>query len=105
MKTATKKRYSAEFKTQAVGLVSLGSPVPKVAEDLGVGRSLLYGWVQKHTQAADLGSGGLRAAGEEAAADEVRRLRAENAHLKLENDILKKAAIILGTKTLPEVVR
>jgi transposase-like protein len=27
-------------------------------------------------------------------------LRRENAHLQLENDILKKAAVILGSKTL-----
>jgi transposase-like protein len=40
----------------------------------------------------------LRAGGEEPGADELRRLRRENAHLKLENDILKKAAVILGTK-------
>ena len=31
-------------------------------------------------------------------ADELRRLRREIASLKLENDILKKAAVILGTK-------
>ena len=35
---------------------------------------------------------------EEPEADELRRLRRENANLKLENDILKKAAVILGTK-------
>jgi transposase-like protein len=29
----------------------------------------------------------------------LRRLRREITHLKLENDILKKAAVILGTKT------
>jgi transposase-like protein len=28
-------------------------------------------------------------------------LRRENAHLKLENDILKKAAVILGTVAQP----
>lgn len=105
MKAASKKRYSAEFKAQAVGLVSLGSPVAKVAEELGVGLSLLYGWVQKEARATQLGSEGQRAAGEEPAADELRRLRAENTHLKLENDILKKAAVILGTKTLPEAAR
>jgi transposase len=31
----------------------------------------------------------------------VRRLRRELANLKLENDILKKAAVILGTKPSP----
>jgi len=64
----------------------------------GIGTSILYGWVRKDSQSAQLGSGGLRAVGEEPAADELRRLLRENANLKLENDILKKAAVILGTK-------
>ncbi len=41
---------------------------------------------------------GAPSLGEEPVADELRRLRREIAHLKLENDILKKAAVILGTK-------
>lgn len=103
MKAVTRKRYSSEFKAQAVELVGLGKPVPEIAEELGIGTSILYGWV-KDAQPAQLGSAGLRAAGEEPVADELRRLRRENAHLKLENDILKKAAVILGTKPpLPAV--
>jgi transposase len=98
MKAVTRKRYTAEFKAQAVGLVGLGKPVSDVARDLGISEGVLYGWVRKGSQAAHLGSAGLRAGGEEPAADEVRRLRRENTHLKLENDILKKAAVILGTK-------
>jgi len=35
----------------------------------------------------------------------LRRLRREVASLKLENDILKKAAVILGTKSLPTAAR
>jgi transposase len=98
MKPVTRKRYTAEFKAQAVELVGIGKPVPQVAEELEIGTSILYGWVRKGAQPAQLGSGGLRAVGEEPAADELRRLRREIANLKLENDILKKAAVILGTK-------
>src|SRR5882757_5461232 len=98
MKPVTRKRYTAEFRAQAVGLVGLGKPVSEVAHDLEISEGVLYGWVRKGSQAAPLGSAGLRAVGEEPAADERRRLRRENANLKLENDILKKAAIILGTK-------
>jgi transposase len=95
MKLVTRKRYTAEFKAQAVSLVGLGKPVPAVAEELGIGEGILYKWVR---QAAPLGRDERRAGDEEAVADEVRRLRRELAHLKLENDILKKAAVILGTK-------
>ena len=98
MNTVTRKRYTAEFKTQAVELVGLGKAVPEVAEDLGIGTRILYGWVRKDSQPAQLGSEGHRAVGEEPAADELRRLRREIAHLKLQNDILKKAGVILGTK-------
>ena len=105
MKPVTRKRYTAEFKAQAVELVGLGKPVAEVAEELEIGTSLLYRWVLKGGQPAQLGSGGLRAVGEEPAADELRRLRRENGHLKLENDILKKAAVILGTSPLPGAVR
>ena len=101
MNIVTRRRYTAEFKAQAVGLVALGKPVPEVAEELGIGSSILYGWVRKEAGAAQLGREGLRAVGEEPAADELRRLRREVANLKLENDILKKAAVILGTKPQP----
>ena len=105
MKPVTRKRYTAEFKAQAVGLVGLGKPVVEVAEDLGIGTSILYGWIRKGSQPAQLGSEGLRAVGEEPAADELRRLRREISNLKLENDILKKAAVILGTRPQPGVAR
>ena len=98
MKSVNRKRYTPEFKSQAVGLVGLGKPVPEVAEELGIGSGILYAWVKGH-QPARVGSGGLRAVGEEPEADELRRLRREVANLKLENDILKKAAVILGTRT------
>ena len=99
MTTVTKqKRYTAEFRAQAVELVGLGKPVREVAHDLAISEGVLYEWVRKGSQAAQLGSEGSRAEGGEPAADELRRLRRENATLKLENDILKKAAVILGTK-------
>lgn len=105
MKTVIRKRYTSEFKAQAVELVGLGKPVPEVAQDLGIGSSLLYRWVGRGPQPAQFGSGGLRAGGEEPAADELRRLRREIANLKLENDILKKAAVILGTKPQGQATR
>jgi transposase len=94
----TRRRYTAEFKAQAVALVGAGKPVAEVAQDLEISEGGLYAWVRQGSQPAQLGSAGLRAVGEEPAADELRRLRRENANLKLENDILKKAAVILGSR-------
>ena len=98
MEPVTRKRYTAEFKAQAVELVGLGKPVQEVAEELEIGTGVLYRWMRPGGQPAQLGSVGGRALGEEPAADELRRLRREVGNLKLENDILKKAAVILGTK-------
>ena len=99
MKTTSRKQYSREFKDQIVELFKLGKTVPQLSEEFGVGTSILYRWVQPQPAAetAQLGSAASRAAGEGSEADELRRLRREVSHLRLENDILKKAAVILGT--------
>lgn len=99
MNPVIRKRYTSEFKAQAVELVAIGKPATEVAQDFGIGSGLLYKWIAKNPQPGQLGGEGRPAAGEEPAA-ELSRLRREIAHLKLENDILKKAAVILGTKTL-----
>lgn len=100
MKSKPRRRYTAEFKAQAVELLETGRPVPELAAELGISTNLLYSW--KHaSQRSQVGSGGQRAEGEQDAADELRALRREVARLRVDNDILKKAAIILGTKPHP----
>lgn len=96
MKTPTKKHYTAEFKAQALELLSIGKPVAQVAQELCISSDLLYSW--RRADRSQGGSEGSRAVGEVSAADELRALRRENTFLKQENDILKKAAIILGTR-------
>lgn len=98
MSTVTrKKRYSSDFKTHAVELVRLGKSVSEVAEELGIGTGILYRWTRSQRPQVQLGGADLRAGGEEGEATELHRLRREIANLRLENDILKKAAVILGT--------
>lgn len=100
MNLKSRKRYTTEFKAQAVELLDTGKPVPQVAEELCISSNLLYRWRQD-SQSAQGGSAGLRAVGEEVGADALRALRRENALLRQENDILKKAAVILGTRPQP----
>ena len=97
MKLAPRKRYPTEFKAQAVELLSTGKPVSQVAEELCISSDLLYSW-RHSAQGAQLGSAGVRAAGGRSEADELRALRREITLLRQENDILKKAAVILGTR-------
>jgi len=98
MNQKPRKRYTAEFKTQAIGLLETGRPVTEIAEELCISTNLLYSWKQASRRAQG-GSAGPQAAGEGDGADDLRAMRRELARLRVENDILKKAAIILGTKT------
>jgi transposase len=98
------QRYTPEFKQQALGLLSLGKPVADVAQELQISSNLLYSW-RSQSQRTQGGSAGGRAVGEQSEADELRALRRENARLQAENDILKKAAIILGTKPLQNAAK
>lgn len=100
MNPKPRQRYTAEFKAQAVALISTGKPISQIAEELCIGSNLLYKWKQE-SQGAQVGSEGTRAVGECSVADDLRSLRREVALLKAENDILKKAAVILGTRPQP----
>ena len=78
-------RYDEEFKKNAVNL-SYASPrsVKQISEDLGLSENLLYRWRKKYTADGEK----TRHATLE---DEVKELRKENARLKVEADMLKKA--------------
>ncbi len=97
MSLKTRKQYTEEFKTQVVELLATGKPVAEVAEEMCVSTNLLYRW-RMNREAGPVGSAGPRAVGNGVGADDWTRLRRENALLRQENDILKKAAIILGTR-------
>ncbi len=112
MRTVIRKRYSNDFRDQAVELVALGRPVPEVAQELGISTTVLYRWTQSQRGAGGASSSPAststqlgvvqRAGGELDDAAELRRLRKENTRLLMENDILKKAAVILGTLPQPQ---
>jgi hypothetical protein len=63
MEQKTRKRYSPEFKAQAVELLDTGKPVSQLAEELCISSNLLYKWRQD-SQGAQGGSVGPRAEGE-----------------------------------------
>lgn len=85
-------RYPKEFKIEAVRLLNLGAkPASELAMELGVKRSLLYRWRDNIEERGELAfSGSGRRKNEEIS--EVARLKKENACLREERDILKKAA-------------
>ena len=87
----SRKAYTPEFKLQAVEMITEQKlSVAEVARRLGVTENRLHDWkkaVLKKGADAFPGTGHLTPVEEE-----LRRLRAENARLRAERDLLKKAA-------------
>lgn len=86
-----KRMFSKEFKVKACELVIKdGIKHAVVAEKMGINKIMLYRWIDEYEtygEEAFLGAGHQRT--EDA---ELRKLRKENERLKMENEILKKAA-------------
>jgi transposase len=84
----TRRKYTAEFRQGAVGLVLREQrTIPAAAASLDVPEATLTAWVSQ----ARNGKGVFVAAEEKDLATRVRELEAENRRLRVERDILKKA--------------
>src|SRR4051812_17889243 len=85
----TRRRFTSEFKAQAVKrLLEGGKGLAEVATELGLSPGQLGGWRNEHLAAGSAEALAARKA-EEA---EALRLKRENKRLEEENLILKKAA-------------
>ena len=87
------RRYTREFKQEAVQLAnSSDKRTSEIEEELGITRGLLVKWKRKLNEE---GGEAFRGQGRRIAAEEeLHQLRRENAILKQERDILKKALAI-----------
>jgi transposase len=84
------KRYSREFKLEAVRLASLGEkPKAQIARDLGIRVNQLRKWRLDFELEDRTGAPKPAVTAE----DDLRGLRRENARLREEIELLKKAAI------------
>jgi transposase len=91
------RKYSKEFKLQAARMVTeQGYSYDHAAKRLGATGWSIRNWVRKFRQSGELPSQSET----QPKADELRQLRKENARLKMENDILKKAAAYFATELL-----
>ena len=85
-----RKKYDREFREGAVRIVEeTKKPIAQVARDLGVNEGTLGNWVQR-ARAAREGHGELSKDDYE----ELKRLRAENAELRMERDVLKRSVVL-----------
>ena len=88
-----RKKYTDEFRSQAIALAREasrgGGSMDRIARDLGVHPNTLRAWVL-HNDSAEAGTGknteGLTPE------QEIAQLKKENRLLKMEREILKKAA-------------
>jgi len=91
------RKYSKEFKLQAARLVTeQGYSYEQAAQRLGTTGWSIRNWVQKFRQTGELPSQSET----QPKADELKELRKENARLKMENEILKKAAAYFAKESL-----
>ena len=85
----SKAQYTLEFKQEAIRLVKSGQPLKQVATTLGMPHQTLDNWIRADNLGKLSGTGERVVTPEQM---ELARLRAENTRLKMERDILKKAA-------------
>jgi transposase-like protein len=91
------RKYSKEFKLQAAKLVTeQGYSCDQAGKRLGTTGWSIRHWIQKFQQTGDLSSEKET----QPKIDEIRQLRKENSRLRMENDILKKAAAYFAKESL-----
>lgn len=90
MVEATRRRYTDEFKSEAVRLTrESGKTVAEVARNLGISDNILYRWVQEERDAEAKGTTRQAVRAE---AEELVRLRRELDTVRKERDFLRRAA-------------
>ena len=89
-----KRKFTDQFKQQMVKLHNSGKPRAEIIKEYDLTPSALDNWIRR-----------INATGSAKESDnwspeteELLKLRKENQRLKMENDILKQSALILGQK-------
>ena len=93
-----RRTYTAEFKMEAVDLVvKQGYTNAEAARNLGIRGNMLGRWRRKQLKVPQNAFPGSGHQSEEL--EELNRLREENRKLKLEREILKKAAVFFAKES------
>jgi len=84
-----RRGYTTEFKEEAVRLVEAGQNLSEVARQLGLSKQTLFNWCGSSGK-----KGRKKKSTKDVSVEEMNEssLRAEVARLRMENEILKKAA-------------
>jgi transposase len=89
-----KNVYTEEFKRQIVALHDAGKPTATIMKEYHLNRSTFYKWVNESKTTGSFKAKDNRTPEE----NELIQLRKDNQQLRMENDILKQAALIMGRK-------
>jgi len=97
MKKRTRRNYTQEFKEEAVKLITNQSySFAEAGRNLGVNPNVLSRW-KKEIEGVD--GSGLSPASAVSVQSELKRLRKENKRLRMEREILKKAAAFFAKES------
>ena len=89
-----KREFTEEFKQQMVQLFNSGKPRSEIAREYDLTPSALNNWIKRINSTGSSKEADNRTPEE----NELLKLRKENQRLRMENDILKQAALIFGRK-------
>ncbi len=89
-----RREFTDEFKNQMVQLYLNGKPRSEIIMEYDLTESAFDRWVKQSRSTGSFREADNRSSEE----NELIQLRKENQRLKMENDILKQAALILGRK-------
>ncbi len=85
-----RKTYTNEFKTMVVELIMSSEEVKNISREYGLSESTIRTWVKKKSP--------IEVEGTTTNLEEINRMKKENARLREENEILKKAMAIFAKR-------
>ena len=94
MERRSRRSYSEEFKHQIVQLHISGKKRSELLKEYELTPSTFDKWINQYHETGSFKAKDNRSAME----NELLQLKKENTKLKMENDILKQAALIMGRK-------
>ena len=89
-----RRTFTADFKLQMVKLYENGKSRADIAREYDITPSALDRWIKNHQETGSFKAEDNRSQEE----NELVELRKEVQRLRMENDILKQAALIMGRK-------
>jgi transposase len=94
MSRRERREFTEEFKLQMVKLYNSGKPTAEIVREYDLTRSAFMNWVEKYNKTGSFKAVDNRSSEE----NELIKLQKELKQLRMENDILKQAALIMGRK-------